>query len=107
MAVAQLWIVRPLHTIMNTTTLILIVGTLLVLTPVLRLLLQPRVRRSSPRKRYTVFAILLGCGVSAELVGGVIALFGRQAGLASLLFFTALLLGAACVLEMRKLSREF
>ena len=92
---------------MNTTTLILIVGTLLVLTPVLRLLLQPRVRRSSPRKRYTVFAILLGCGVSAQLVGGVIALVERRADLASLVIVTAVLLSAACILEMRKLSREF
>ena len=92
---------------MNTTTLILIVGTLLVLTPVLRLLLQPQVRRSPPRKRYTVFAVLLGCGVSAEVVGAVIALVGRQAGLASLFIVTAMLLSAACILEMRKLSREF
>jgi len=54
-----------------------------------------------------VFAILLGCGVSAQLVGGVIALVERRADLASLLIVTAVLLSAACILEMRKLSREF
>lgn len=72
----------------------------------LRLLLQPRVQRSSALKRYTVFAILLGCGVSAELVGGVMALVGKQAGLAALFLVTAMLLSAACFLEMRKLSRK-
>jgi len=60
-----------------------------------------------PRTRYTVFAILLGVGVSAEVVGAVMALLGGRAGLASLFIMTALLFGAGCVLEMRKLSREF
>jgi hypothetical protein len=92
---------------MNTTTLILIVGTVLLLTLVLRLVLQRRVQRISPRSRYTVFAILLGVGVSSEAAGVVIALVGGRAGLASLFIVSVLFFGAACVLEMRKLSREF
>jgi hypothetical protein len=98
---------RPLRTFMETTTLIIIVSAILVLTPLLRVLLQPRVRRTSPRKRYTVFAVLLGCGVSAQIVDAVIALVGSQYGSASLLVSTAVLLGVACVLEMQKLRREF
>lgn len=92
---------------MDTTTLIIIVSVTMVLTPLLRLLLQPRVRRTSPRKCYTVFAVLLGCGVSAQIVGAVIALCGSKYGLAALFSAVAVLLGTACVLEMRKLSREF
>jgi len=61
----------------------------------------------SPRSRYTVFAILLGVGVSVEVVGAVMALIGWRVGLASLFIVTVLLLGAGCILEMRKLSREF
>ena len=61
----------------------------------------------SPRSRYTAFTILLGLGVSAEVVGAVMALLGGRARLASLFIVTVLLLGAGCVLEMRKLSREF
>ncbi len=92
---------------MKTRTLILIVSTVLVLVPVLRFIFQPRVRRTSPRKRYTIFAMLFGCGVSAQVVGAVIALATGQHGRASLLIVTALLLSAACILEMRKLSGEF
>ena len=92
---------------MNTATLIIIVSILLVLTAVLGIILQQRIRRSSPRRRYTIFAVLLGCGVSAQLVGVVLALVGKQPGSASLFVVTALLLSSACLLEMRKLSREF
>ena len=92
---------------MNTTLLILIVGTLLVLTPLLRLLVQPRVRRSSPRKRYTVFAAILGVMLATQLGGFLLALVLQQYGVASL-FMAGLTLGSACcVLEMRKLSKEF
>jgi hypothetical protein len=92
---------------MNTTTLILIVGTVLLLTLVLRLVLQRRVRGISPRSRSTVLAILLGVGVSAEAAGAVMALVSGKLGLASLFMAVVLLFGAGCVLEMRKLSREF
>ncbi|MBP9902174.1 MAG: hypothetical protein IT579_09850 [Verrucomicrobia subdivision 3 bacterium] len=92
---------------MNITTLILIVGTVLLLTLVLHLILQRRVQGISPRSRYTVFAILLGVGVSAEAVGVVMALASAKPGLASLFMAVFLLFGAGCVLEMRKLSREF
>jgi hypothetical protein len=61
----------------------------------------------SPRSRYTVFAILLGVGVTAEVVGAVMALIGGRVGLASLFIVTVLLFGAGCILEMRKLSKEF
>jgi hypothetical protein len=37
----------------------------------------------------------------------VIALVGRQPGLASLFILSAVFLSAACIFEMRKLSREF
>lgn len=93
--------------IMETMPLIVIVSTILVLTPLLRVLFRSRVRRTSPRKRYTVLAVLLGCGFSSQIVGALIALVGRQAGLASFFIITAVLLSAACMLEMRKLSQEF
>jgi uncharacterized membrane protein len=89
---------------METIPLIIIVSAILALTLVLRVLLQTRVQRTSPRKRYTVFAILLGCGVSTQIVGAVLAFVGKQAGVASLFLVTALLLSAACLVEMRKLS---
>jgi hypothetical protein len=92
---------------MNATILILIVGTVLLLTLVLRLVLQRRVRGISPRSRYTVFAILLGVGVSAEVAGAVMAVVSGNLGLASLFMTVVLLFSAGCVLEMRKLSREF
>ena len=92
---------------MNTTTLIFIVGTALILTLVVRFALRRRVRLISPRSRYTTVAILLGVGVSAEVAGAVIALVGGRAGVASLFIVTALFFGAGCVLEMQKLSREF
>lgn len=68
---------------------------------------QRSVMPISPRSRYTVFAILLGVGVSAEVVGAVMTLIGGRVGLASLFIVTVLLFGAGCVLEMRMLSREF
>jgi hypothetical protein len=91
---------------MSPIVLILIVSTLLVLTPLFRVLLLPRIRRTSPRKRYTVFAVLLGCGVSSQIVGAAIAFATRHPGLGVLFITTALLLGASCALEMQKLGRE-
>ena len=92
---------------METVSLIIIVSAVVALTPLLRVLLQPRMRCTSARKRYTVFAVLLGCGFSAQFVGAVFALVGGQKGLALLFIVTAVFLSAACISEMRKLSREF
>ena len=89
------------------TIILVVVGTVVVLTWLLRIALQPRVRRISPRKRYTVFAVLLGCGVSAQIVGAVVALACNRPGIAPLFIMTAALLCSGCVLEMRKLSRQF
>lgn len=92
---------------MNTTTIVLIVSAMLILTPVMRVFLQPQIQRTSPRKRYTVFAILLGCGVSGEILAAVVSLIEKKPLAASLSLVTALLFCLACILEMRKLGREF
>ena len=97
----------PKRTFMNTTMLILMIGIPLLLTPLLRWWLRPRFQRLSARLRYTVFAVLLGVAVASQILGGVVTAVRGEAGFAVLFFACFISLTAACVSEMRKLSREF
>jgi hypothetical protein len=87
--------------------LILMIGIPLLLTPLLRWCLRPRFQRLSARFRYTVFAVLLGVAVSSQILGGIATAVRGEAGLAVLFFAGFISLTAACVSEMRKLSRKF
>jgi hypothetical protein len=93
---------------MDSATIAIIVGAVFVFTIVLRLAVQKRVRRSSPRKRYTIVSVLLWVSVSSQLIGAIAAAFNDDAmGMVLLFVASTLLLGSACLLEMRKLSQEF
>ena len=83
------------------------IGIPLLLTPLLRWCLRPRFQRLSARFRYTVFAVLLGVAVSSQILGGIATAVRGEAGLAVLFFAGFISLTAACVSEMRKLSRKF
>jgi len=93
---------------MNTSTLIFIVIGLLVLTPVLRFILQPRIRQTSPRKRHLVFAVLgLGIGPGCLAIAAVLAVANGRGWLALLFLVTSTLFVAGSLLEMRELRKEF
>jgi len=92
---------------MNVSLLALGAGALLVLSLVLLIILQPRVRHVDPRIRYRLFALLLGIGVGTQAIGAVAAAVSERAGAEIGCLITGLLLGAACMLETRKLRREF
>ena len=92
---------------MNTTTASLAIGAILLFTVLLRFALQPRVKRGLPQKRYRLFAVLLGVGVGSQAIGVVVAACSDNMGAEVGFLLTGFLLGMACVLEMRKLRREF
>ncbi len=91
----------------NTALLAWAVGALLVASLVLRFVLQPRTRHVDPQKRHRLFAVLLGIGVGSQAIGMVTAAVSDQSGAEIVFLLMGLLLGAACVVEMRKLRREF
>lgn len=86
---------------MNVELLALLVVAVVLLSLVLRFMLQPRVRRVDPRTRYRLFGVLLGIGVGTQTVGAVVAAFSDRTGAEIGCFVTALLLAVACILEMR------
>ena len=92
---------------MNAKNLIFVVGAVFILTLLLRFILQPRVRRISPMRRHKIFAVLLVVGVGAETVALTIAAARGEVGIAIMSFGMALSLGLVCILEMRKLRRNF
>ena len=91
---------------MNTTTLSLIVIGVLILTISLRFVLQPQIRRTDPRKRYRLFAVLLWFGVGSQAIGVAASAFSKKGGGMEFLLVGSLI-GIGCLLEMRKLRREF
>jgi hypothetical protein len=91
----------------NTTILVLAVGAVFFSSVVLRLVLGSRVRQVHAQSRFRLFAVLLWIGVGSQLVGVVTAAVIGQMGAGIGFLITRLLLGAACLLEMRKLRREF
>ena len=91
---------------MNFAALITVLALLLLATLLSRVALQSRVRRIPPRRRYAIFAVLFATGISAEILAVIISAFRHQTAETLVMITAALLFGAACVLEMRKLNKE-
>ena len=89
------------------TAIILTVASVLILTVLLRLASQPRIRHIDPGTRYRLFTVLLFFGIGSQAIGAIAAAFSGKAGSAGLFVLMGFLIALACALEMRKLRKEF
>lgn len=95
------------HQLYMDLVLLVIVLSVIPLTLVLNFVLRAWVRRVRPATRYTIFAFLLGLVTACNGSAGIMEAMDEQFGLAALLLLSTLVFAWSCILEMRKLSREF